>query len=155
MPRSGKVKRVEVKSDPLYKSVLVSKLINRVMTKGKKSIAAKIVYSAMETLSADKTEARDTLKKAIDNVTPQLEVRPRRVGGATYQVPQPVRQERAESLALRWVVSGARSRKGMPMAKRLTLELKDALQNTGSAARKRDDMHRMAEANKAFAHFRW
>lgn len=155
MPRSGKVKRVPIKLDPTYKSPLVSKLINRVMTRGKKSAAIKIVYEAIASLSEDKNEAKNLLRTAIDNVMPTLEVRARRVGGATYQVPSPVRYERAESLALRWIVRAAQMRKGVPMAKKLTAELQDIIKGTGASMKKKEDMHRMAEANKAFAHFRW
>ncbi|MEK7611218.1 MAG: 30S ribosomal protein S7 [Patescibacteria group bacterium] len=155
MPRSGKVKRVPIKLESLYKSPLVSKLINRVMIQGKKSTAVRIVYSALNSLSTDKTEAKNMLKTAVDNVTPAQEVKARRVGGATYQVPSPVRYERAESLALRWIVRSAQMRKGIPMAEKLAAELQDILKGTGAAMKKKEEMHRMAEANKAFAHFRW
>ncbi len=155
MPRSGKVKRVEIKPDPLYKSVLVTKLTNRLMRAGKKTTAQRIVYAALNELSADKAEAKNLLKTAVDNVLPAQEVRARRVGGATYQVPLPVRYERAESLALRWLVNAAAARKGVPMAKKLAAELKETLQGQGAAFKKKEEMHRMAESNKAFAHFRW
>jgi len=123
---------------------------------GKKSIAEKIVYGAMEIIrEKTKQDPLVVLEKAVQNVTPLLEVRPRRVGGATYQVPIEVPPRRGLSLALRWIVRAARERKGMPMKERLALEILDALNNTGGAIKKRDEMHRMAEANKAFAHYRW
>lgn len=155
MPRSGKIKKKITAADHLYGSPLVTKFITQIMHKGKKSVAEKIVHTTLQNLSADKNEAVALLKKAVENVTPLQEVRPRRIGGATYQVPLPVRPERALSLAIRWLVGAARSRKGKPMAERLTAELKDALNNTGTASHKREEIHRMAEANKAFAHFRW
>jgi small subunit ribosomal protein S7 len=155
MPRAGKVKKRTVVADHLYHSPLVTKLINQVMQRGKKSVAERIVYTALATLDKDQNAALTLLKKAVENVTPLQEVRPRRVGGATYQVPLPVRPERALSLAIRWLIDAARARKGKPMAEKLALELKEALANTGHAVRRRDEMHRMAEANKAFAHFRW
>ncbi|SHH50434.1 30S ribosomal protein S7 [Thermosipho atlanticus] len=146
----------KVPPDPIYNDVLVSKLINRVMWDGKKSIAQKIVYKAMEIL-AEKTkkEPLEALHQAIDNVRPLVEVRPRRVGGATYQVPIEVQEPRKTSLALRWIVEAARSRKGKPMAEKLGEELVNAFNNTGTAIKKKEDVHRMAEANRAFAHFKW
>ncbi|MBO8161983.1 MAG: 30S ribosomal protein S7 [Thermosipho sp. (in: Bacteria)] len=146
----------KVPPDPIYNDVLVSKLINRVMWDGKKSIAQKIVYKAMEIL-AEKTkkEPLEALHMAIENVRPVVEVRPRRVGGATYQVPVEVQEPRKTSLALRWIVEAARSRKGKPMAEKLGEELVNAFNNTGTAIKKKEDVHRMAEANRAFAHFKW
>ena len=146
----------KVPPDPIYNDVLVSKLINRVMWDGKKSIAQKIVYKAMEFL-AEKTkkEPLEALHQAIDNVRPLVEVRPRRVGGATYQVPIEVQEPRKTSLALRWIVEAARSRKGKPMAEKLGEDLVNAFNNTGTAIKKKEDVHRMAEANRAFAHFKW
>ena len=156
MSRTGKVGRQHpVKADYLYQSTLVTKLINRLMQRGKKSVAEKIVYTALAKLNPDKTEARNLLKKAIDSLMPEVEVRSRRVGGATYQVPTPVRPARSEALALRWLHRAAQSRKGMPMAEKLGLELKDVIDGKGIAVKKKDDVLRMAEANKAFAHFRW
>ncbi|ACI19333.1 30S ribosomal protein S7 [Dictyoglomus thermophilum] len=156
MPRRGPVTPREIPPDPVYNSVLVQKLINKVMLDGKKSIAEKIVYGAMEIIrEKTKQDPLVVLEKAVQNVTPLLEVRPRRVGGATYQVPIEVPPRRGLSLALRWIVRAARERKGMPMKERLALEILDALNNTGGAIKKRDEMHRMAEANKAFAHYRW
>ncbi|MDK2886777.1 MAG: small subunit ribosomal protein [Thermosipho sp. (in: thermotogales)] len=146
----------KVPPDPIYNDILVSKLINRVMWDGKKSIAQKIVYKAMEIL-AEKTkkEPLEALHQAVDNVRPLVEVRPRRVGGATYQVPIEVQEPRKTSLALRWIVEAARARKGKPMAEKLGEELVNAFNNTGTAIKKKEDVHRMAEANRAFAHFKW
>ncbi|ACK42257.1 MULTISPECIES: 30S ribosomal protein S7 [Dictyoglomus] len=156
MPRRGPVTPREIPPDPVYNSVLVQKLINKVMLDGKKSIAEKIVYGAMDIIrEKTKQDPLTVLEKAVQNVTPLLEVRPRRVGGATYQVPIEVPPRRGLSLALRWIVRAARERKGMPMKERLALEILDAFNNTGGAIKKRDEMHRMAEANKAFAHYRW
>jgi small subunit ribosomal protein S7 len=156
MPRRGPVTPREISPDPVYNSVLVQKLINKVMLDGKKSTAEKIVYGAMEIIR-DKTkqDPLTVLEKAVQNLTPLLEVRPRRVGGATYQVPIEVPPRRGLSLALRWLVRAARERKGMPMRERLAAEILDALNNTGGAIKKKEEMHRMAEANKAFAHYRW
>ncbi len=156
MPRRGPVTPREIPPDPVYNSVLVQKLINKVMLDGKKSTAEKIVYGAMEIIR-DKTkqDPLTVLEKAVQNLTPLLEVRPRRVGGATYQVPVEVPSRRGLSLALRWFVRAARERKGMPMRERLAAEILDALNNTGGAIKKKEEMHRMAEANKAFAHYRW
>lgn len=156
MPRRGPVTPRQIPPDPVYNSVLVQKLINKVMLDGKKSIAEKIVYGAMDIIrEKTKQDPLSVLEKAVQNVTPLLEVRPRRVGGATYQVPIEVPPRRGLSLALRWIVRAARERKGMPMKERLAAEILDALNNTGGAIKKRDEMHRMAEANKAFAHYRW
>uniref|UniRef100_A0A7C3RMZ6 Small ribosomal subunit protein uS7 n=1 Tax=Dictyoglomus thermophilum TaxID=14 RepID=A0A7C3RMZ6_DICTH len=156
MPRRGPATPRDIPPDPVYNSVLVQKLINKVMLDGKKSTAEKIVYGAMEIIR-DKTkqDPLTVLEKAVQNLTPLLEVRPRRVGGATYQVPIEVPPRRGLSLALRWLVRAARERKGMPMRERLAAEILDALNNTGGAIKKREEMHRMAEANKAFAHYRW
>jgi len=140
----------------IYNSVLIQKLINKVMLNGKKSIAEKIVYGAMEIIKEKtKKDPLEVVEKAIQNATPLLEVRPRRVGGATYQVPVEVSPRRGLSLALRWIVRSARERKGMPMKEKLASEILDAYNNTGGAIKKKDEMHRMAEANRAFAHYRW
>lgn len=156
MSRTGKTeKRKIVKADYNYHSPLVARFINKIMTQGKKSAATKIVYLALDELSSNKKDALELLKKATETVTPKVEVRARRVGGATYQVPGPVRHDRAESLAIRWLLSGARARKGIPMHKKLALEFKDAAAGVGSAVKRRETMHKMAEANRAFAHFRW
>jgi small subunit ribosomal protein S7 len=146
----------EIPPDPKYGDVLVAKLINKVMRDGKKTIARKIVYNAFEIIK-QKTgqDPLEVFKKAVENVKPILEVRPRRVGGATYQVPIEVRPERSISLALRWIVQYARERKGKPMMVKLAEEIMAAARNEGMAVKKREDTHKMAEANKAFAHFRW
>lgn len=155
MRRGNKVKR-EPQLDPKFKSRIVSKFINMVMNEGKKNIAENIVYGALEIL-AEKTK-EDPIKafnKVLENVRPRLEVKPRRVGGATYQVPVEVTQSRGVSLALRWIRDYARGKKGKPMQERLAEELMSAYNGEGSSIKKRDDTHKMAEANKAFAHFRW
>ena len=142
--------------DPIYQSVLVTQIINKVLLKGKKGAARRIVYTAMEIV--EKRTGSDplpTLKRAIDNVRPTLEVRSRRVGGSTYQVPVEVRPRRAQTLAVRWLVEFARKRREATMAERLANEILDAANRTGSAAKRREDVHKMAESNKAFAHYRW
>jgi small subunit ribosomal protein S7 len=154
--RRRRADKKELLADPKYKSTTVAKFINMVMTEGKKSVAEKIVYSAFDILK--QTTKEDALKafyKAIDNVRPRLEVKPRRVGGATYQVPVEVNQNRGTSLALRWIRDIARGKKGRPMEDKLAEELVSAYKGEGTAIKKRDDTHKMAEANKAFAHFRW
>ncbi len=146
-----------VVSDPKFNSAVIGKFINMVMLEGKKSMAEKIVYGALERVK-EQLKEEDALKifyKAIDNVRPRLEVKPRRVGGATYQVPIEVRQERGTSIALRWIRDFARVRKGKPMEEKLADEIIAAYKGEGSAIKKRDDTHKMAESNKAFAHFRW
>lgn len=156
MPRRGPASIRKIPPDPVYNSVLIQKLINKIMFNGKKSIAEKIVYGAMEIIrERTKQNPLEIVEKAVQNVTPLLEVRPRRVGGATYQVPIEVSPRRGLSLALRWMVRAARERKSMPMKERLANEILDALNNTGGAIKKKDETHRMAEANKAFAHYRW
>ena len=155
--RRGKAQEKDVRPDPKYNSKTVAKFINMIMTKGKKSIAERIVYSSFEILKTKLNEP-DALKifhKAIDNVRPRLEVKPRRVGGATYQVPVEVNQERGVSMALRWIRDFALGKKGRPMVDKLADELVMAYKGEGSAIKKRDDSHKMAESNKAFAHFRW
>ena len=156
MPRKGPAPRRELVADPIHRSVLVTRLINKVMLHGKRSIAEKIVYDAMESI-AKKTgdDPLDTVKRAIDNVKPPLEVRSRRVGGATYQVPVEVKPSRATTLAMRWLVSFARQRREKTMSERLMNELLDASNGLGAAVKRREDTHKMAEANKAFAHYRW
>jgi small subunit ribosomal protein S7 len=156
MPRKGPAPRRDLVADPIHRSVLVTQLINKVMLHGKRSIAEKIVYDAMETI-ARKTgdDALDTVKRAIDNVKPPLEVRSRRVGGATYQVPVEVRPRRATTLAIRWVVDFSRARREKTMADCLAAELMDAANGLGAAMKRRDDMQKMAESNKAYAHYRW
>jgi len=142
--------------DPIYNSVLVTQIINKVLRKGKKGAARRIVYTAMDTVERRTgSDPLPTLKRAIDNVRPVLEVRSRRVGGSTYQVPVEVRPRRAQTLAVRWLVEFARKRRENVMADRLANEILDAANRTGGAAKRREDVHKMAESNKAFAHYRW
>ena len=156
MPRKGPAQRRELDADPIYRSLLVTQLTNKVMLHGKKSIAEKIVYDALQIIEKKTgTEPITTLKRAIENVKPPLEVRSRRVGGATYQVPVEVRPRRATTLAIRWVVDYSRARREKTMAECLANELLDASNGLGAAMKKRDDMQKMAESNKAFAHYRW
>jgi len=156
MPRKGPVPKREILPDPRYKSKLVAKFINGVMRDGKKSVAEKIVYNAMEELAKNTSdEPLTAFEKAINNVKPEVEVKPRRVGGATYQVPVEVTPHRQLILAIRWLIQAARSRGEKGMVKRLSAELTDAYHNRGIAIKKKEDTHRMAEANKAFAHYRW
>lgn len=156
MPRRVGAAGTQVAPDPVYNSVLVHQLINKLMLDGKKSLAQSIVYGAFDMIQ-ERTgeEPTEVLDKAVRNVMPVLEVRPRRVGGATYQVPLEVRPERRTTLALRWIVQYARERRDKTMIERLANELLDAAQGQGGAVKKREDTHRMAEANKAFAHYRW
>ncbi|EKD99572.1 MAG: hypothetical protein ACD_22C00233G0002 [uncultured bacterium] len=151
--RSGKVTKRIVEADPIYKSKTLSRMINVIMQKGEKSVARSVVYGALEKLAADKKEAGQMFEDAIKNVMPAQEVRSKRVGGATYQVPTPVKHERSEALAIRWIINAARSKKGKPMDEKLFEELRSAKDGTGAAIKKRDDVHKMAEANRAFAHF--
>jgi small subunit ribosomal protein S7 len=154
--RRRRAAKGRIHSDPKYNSPLVTKLVNMVMKKGKKSIAENIVYSAFDILEKKTSKsALEVFKKALDNARPLVEVKPRRVGGATYQVPIEIRQERGTIIALRWIRNFARSRKGKPMQEKLAVEMLDAYKNEGSAIKKREDTHKMAESNKAFAHFRW
>ena len=142
--------------DPIYNSVLVTQIINKVLLKGKKGAARRIVYTAMDTVEQRTgSDPLPTLKRAIDNVRPTLEVRSRRVGGSTYQVPVEVRPRRAQTLAVRWLVEFARKRRENTMSDRLANEILDAANRTGAAAKRREDVHKMAESNKAFAHYRW
>ena len=156
MPRKGPATRREIVGDPIYKSVLVTQFVNKILQRGKRSTAERIMYDALD-LVQEKTgdDPVSVLKRAVDNVRPQLEVRSRRVGGATYQVPVEVRQERGTALDMRWLIKAARSRNDKSMSLRLSRELIDASKNEGGAVRKKDETHRMAEANKAFAHFRF
>jgi small subunit ribosomal protein S7 len=142
--------------DPIYRSVLVTQFVNKVLVRGKRSTAERIVYGALDVIK-DKTgsEPVATLKRAMDNVKPQLEVKSRRVGGATYQVPIEVKPRRASTLAIRWLVGYSRQRREKTMAERLANELLDASNSTGSSVKRKDDVHKMAESNKAFAHYRW
>jgi len=146
----------EILPDPKYGNLMLAKFINMVMQSGKKSVAERIIYGALDQIASKGNEDPvEVLDKALDNVRPMVEVKSRRVGGATYQVPLEVDIDRSESLALRWIVGYARGRKGTPMHMALANEIKDAANNQGSAVRKRDDVHKMAQANRAFAHFRW
>jgi small subunit ribosomal protein S7 len=156
VPRKGHVPKREVLPDPLYNSKVVTKLINNIMLDGKRGIAQKIVYGAFDRI-AEKTgrEALEVFEEALNNIMPVLEVKARRVGGATYQVPVEVRPERRQTLGLRWSVLYARQRGEKTMVERLANEILDALNNTGGAVKKKEDTHKMAEANKAFAHYRW
>ena len=156
MPRRREVPKTQIQADALYNSALVSKFINVVMKKGKKSTAETIVYRAFDKLrERSQDDPLKLFKKAVDNAKPSLEVKSRRVGGSNYQVPVEVRNERRTSLSLRWLVNFARSRPEKKMIDKLAAELMDAANNRGGAVKKREDTHRMAEANKAFAHYRW
>jgi len=156
MPRKGKPSKRKIKIDPVYKSRVVSQLINKILTDGKKSIAENIAYKSLRILGErTKENPLEILDKCLDNVRPVLEVKPRRVGGATYQVPVEVSAERANALAIRWIVNFASRRKEKTMAARLSAEILDGASNTGSSIKKKEDLHKMAEANKAFAHYRW
>lgn len=156
MPRRGHVPKRVAKPDPIYNSDLVTKFIGKIMLDGKKSVAERIMYSAMDIIK-EKTgnDPREVMEKAMNNAMPQVEVKPRRVGGATYQVPVEVRPDRKTALGIRWLVNYSRDRGEKTMAERLAGELMDAANGQGSAVKKREDTHRMAEANKAFAHYRW
>ena len=156
MPRKGPAPRRELAADPVYRSLLVTQLTNKVMLHGKKSIAEKIVYDAMNMIETKTgSEPLSTVKRAVENVKPPLEVRSRRVGGATYQVPVEVKPRRASTLAIRWIVEYSRDRREKTMAECLANELMDAANGLGASIKKRDDMQKMAESNKAFAHYRW
>ncbi len=154
MRRPLKKKR-EWKADPAYKSVTITRFINAVMWDGKKETARKVVYGALDAIKAKEMDPLETFETAIRNVSPLMEVRSRRVGGANYQVPREVPQQRRLALSFRWLINSARNKKGRPMQEKLAEELLLAAKNEGEAAKKRDDMHRMAESNKAFAHFAW
>ena len=156
MPRRGSTAKRDVLPDPLYNSKIVTRLINNIMYDGKKGVAQKIVYGAFDIIK-DKTgkEPLDVFEQAMENVMPSLEVKARRVGGATYQVPMEVRPERRQTLGLRWVTSYSRQRSEKTMKERLAGEILDAVNGAGGAAKKRDETHKMAEANRAFAHYRW
>jgi len=156
MPRKGPAGKRETQPDPIYQNPLVTQLINKILLHGKKSGSERIVYKALESIS--ERTANDpviTLKRAVENVRPLLEVKSRRVGGATYQVPVEVRPQRGTTLALRWLVNFSRQRREKSMAERLVAEIMDASNGTGTSVKRREDMHKMAEANKAFAHYRW
>ena len=157
MPRKGAVPKRDVLPDPVYGNKTVTRFINKVMLDGKRSLAERIVYAAIDMANegTDSIDPLEVITRAIENAKPRVEVKSRRVGGATYQVPLEVDPARSESLAMRWIVNYARNRKGVPMHKALANEIKEAANNQGSSVRKRDDVHKMAQANRAFAHFRW
>ena len=156
MPRRGNVPKREILPDPMYNSVLVTKLVNSIMLDGKKGVAQKVVYGAFDIIK-EKTgnEPLDVFTQAMENIMPVLETKTRRVGGANYQVPMEVRPARRQTLGLRWLTAYSRARGERTMAERLAGELMDAANNTGAAVKKREDTHKMADSNKAFAHFRW
>ena len=156
MPRRGFIAKRDVLPDPVYNSKIVTRLINNIMLDGKKGVAQKIVYGAFEIIN-EKTgrEALEVFEEAMENVMPQLEVKARRVGGSTYQVPMEVRPERRQTLGLRWITTYSRDRSERTMKERLAAEILDAVNGIGGAAKKREDTHKMAEANRAFAHYRW
>ncbi len=156
MPRRSRIKKRELLPDAKYNSLLVALLINKIMYGGKKSVAEKVVYGALDIIEQkEKKEPLPVMETAFNNVTPLVEVRPRRVGGATYQVPVEVRQGRNTSLAMRWIIKASRARNGRSMAEKLAAELLDATKGQGAAVKKREETHKMAEANRAFAHYRW
>ena len=156
MPRKGPAPRRELRPDPIHKSILVTQFINKVLQRGKRSTAERIVYGALDIVEQKTgSEPVSTLKRAVDNVRPQLEVRSRRVGGATYQVPVEVRPRRATTLAIRWLVSYSRDRRERSMADRLANEILDSSNGIGASVKRREDLQKMAESNKAFAHYRW
>jgi small subunit ribosomal protein S7 len=157
MPRKGPAPRRELTPDPIYRSVVVTQLVNKVLLAGKRSVAEGIVYDALEVVAekSGSTEPITVLKRAVENVKPALEVKSRRVGGATYQVPVEVRPRRANTLAIRWLVGYSRQRREKTMAQRLANEVLDASNGIGASVKRREDMHKMAESNRAFAHYRW
>jgi small subunit ribosomal protein S7 len=156
MPRRKRAEKREIKPDPKYNDYEVAKFVNKIMWDGKKSLAYKIFYKAMDIIKEKtKEDPLTVFKKALNNVKPRLEVRPRRVGGATYQIPIEVPPHRSLSLAIRWIVESARSRKGKPMAERLADEILEASRGEGPSVKKKEDTHKMAESNRAFAHYRW
>ncbi|MGH9293133.1 MAG: 30S ribosomal protein S7 [Acidimicrobiales bacterium] len=156
MPRNGPPPRRELVADPIYRSVLVAQLVNKILSRGKRNLAERTVYQALDTVR-DKTGADplQTLKRALDNTRPELEVRSRRVGGATYQVPVEVRPRRATTLSIRWLVHYAKQRRERTMALKLANEIMDASNGLGAAVKRREDLQKMAESNRAFAHYRW
>jgi small subunit ribosomal protein S7 len=155
VPRRGNVPKREVLPDPIYNSVLVTKLVNSIMLDGKKGVAQKVVYGAFDIKEKTEKDPLDVFTTALENIMPSLEVKARRVGGATYQVPIEVRPERRQTLGLRWLTNYSRARSEKTMKERLAGEIMDAANNLGSAVKKREDTHKMAESNKAFAHYRW
>jgi small subunit ribosomal protein S7 len=156
MPRNGPATRRELQPDPVYRSVLVTQVVNKVLTRGKRTLAERIVYGALALVEERAgSEPVGVLKRAVENTRPELEVRSRRVGGATYQVPVEVRPRRATTLAIRWLTGYSRQRREKTMAERLASEILDASNGIGAAVKRREDLHKMAESNKAFAHYRW
>jgi small subunit ribosomal protein S7 len=156
MPRGQLIRKKKVVLDPRYKNPVIEKFVTRMMLQGKKNIATHIIYGALDIVTKKVgKDAVEVFQKALDNVKPVVEVKSRRVGGATLQVPVEIREERRDALGMRWLISFSRGRKGRSMAERLSAELIDAYNNTGSAVKKKEDTHKMAEANKAFAHYRW
>ncbi len=156
MPRRGKVRRKKAAPDPFYNSTLISKFINIALKRGKKSVAERVIYGAMDIVKQKtKEDPLKVFEKAVENVRPLLETKSRRVGGATYQVPVEVAPERSVSVAVRWILGFARERSGKSMEEKLAAEIIDALNNRGGAIKKKEDTHKMAEANRAFAHYRW
>ena len=156
MPRRGFIAKRDVLPDPIYNSKIVTKLINNIMLDGKKTVAQKIVYDAFDIVKEKQgKDALEAFEEALNNIMPVLEVKARRVGGATYQVPMEIRAERRQTLGLRWIVNYARNRNEKTMAEKLANEIIDAINSTGGAFKKKEEMHRMAEANKAFAHYKW
>ena len=156
MPRRGKISKREVLPDPMYNSIMVTRLVNNIMLDGKKGVAQKIVYEAFEIVEAKTGKnGLEAFEEALENIMPVLECKTRRVGGANYQVPLEVRPERRETLGLRWLTNYSRTRGERTMKERLAGEIMDAINSTGGAYKKKEDVHKMAEANKAFAHFRW
>ncbi len=156
MPRNGPAPRRDLAPDPVYRSVLVTQVVNKVLSRGKRTLAERIVYDALELVrERSGNDPVSMLKKAVDSARPELEVRSRRVGGATYQVPVEVRPRRATTLAIRWLVGYARQRREKTMTERLAGEILDAANGTGAAVKRREDLHKMAESNRAFAHYRW
>ena len=156
MPRKGPAPRRDLLPDPIYRSVLVTQIVNKVLERGKRSLAERLVYDAMD-LIKDRSDGDPVavVKRAVENTKPQLEVKSRRVGGATYQVPVEVRPRRAATLSIRWLVGYSKQRREKTMAQKLAAELLDASNGVGTAVKRREDMHKMAESNKAFAHYRW
>ncbi len=156
MPRNGPAQRRDLAPDPVYRSVLVTQVVNKILSRGKRTLAERIVYSALDLVNErGGSDPIASLKRAIENTRPELEVKSRRVGGATYQVPVEVRPRRATTLAIRWLVGYSRQRREKTMAERLAGEILDASNGVGNAVKRREDMHKMAESNKAFAHYRW
>jgi small subunit ribosomal protein S7 len=156
MSRRRRSEKRRVQADPRYNSVELSRFINKIMMRGKKTVAQRIVYGALDLVEENtKREPLEVFNQAMKNATPLLEVKPRRVGGATYQVPTELRANRSEALAIRWIIRSARARQGIPMVRKLAAELLDASRGEGAAVRRREELHRMAEANRAFVHYRW